>query len=465
MNAIANDRYPSVPLRDISPVYIGRLAARLEGRLLLGDDDGYDDARRVFNAMIDRRPAIVLRCANAQDVVEGVTFARTHDLQLAIKGGGHGVAGNAVCDGGMMLDLSSMKAVSVDPARRVVTAAPGLTLRELDRATQAFGLATPTGVVSVTGLSGLALGGGVGWLNGKHGLTCDNLLAAELVTADGDRIRASEEEHPELFWGLRGGGGNFGVVTSFELTLHPVEWVLAGAVTYPSRKAHAALRLYHELATSCADPLSANASLFKTPDGEVAVAIAVCYAGPIEHGDQLLRPLRRLGPDSDAIEPMSYRALQQASDAGFPPGQQHYWRSGYITALDDEAIDVMLDFVSRMPSQASGVGLQQLHGTAARVDATATAFPHRGNRYDCLILSQWPDPADSERNIAWTRSMYGAIEPFLAEGVYVNNLGDFGARGVGQAYGANYERLAALKAEHDPTNLFRHNQNVKPASV
>jgi len=464
MKVMANDRYPSVPLPDISPVHLGRLAARLDGRLLMARDDGYDAARRVFNAMIDRHPALVVRCASAQDVVAGVRFARTHTLPLAVKGGGHGVAGNAVCDGGLLLDLSGMKEVSVDATRRVATVQPGLTLGELDLATEPFGLATPTGVVSVTGLSGLALGGGLGWLNGEHGLTCDNLLAAEVVTADGERITTSPGQHRDLFWGLRGGGGNFGVVISLALKLHPVGQVLAGGVTYPARKARAALRLYHEFASACPDPLSANASLFQTPDGDVAVSIGVCYAGPVENGDWLLRPLRRLGPEVDAIEPMSYRALQQAKDAGFPSGQQHYWKAGYLTALDDELIETMLDFVARMPSPASGVGLQQLHGAAGRVDATATAFPHRGDRYDCLILSQWPDPADAPQNIAWTRAMHAAITPFLADGVYVNNLGDPGEQGVNAAYGGNYARLAALKAEYDPTNLFRHNQNIAPAS-
>jgi FAD/FMN-containing dehydrogenase len=463
MKTIANDRYPSVPLPGISPVHLGRLAARLDGPLLLAGDVGYDAARRVFNAMIDRRPALVVRCASAQDVVEGVTFARTHDLALAVKGGGHGVAGNAVCDGGLLLDLSAMKAVRVDASCRVATVQPGSTLGELDLATEPFGLATPTGVVSVTGLSGLALGGGVGWLNGKHGLTCDNLLAAEVVTANGERITTNAKQHSDLFWGIRGGGGNFGVVISLTLKLHPLEHVLAGAVTYAARKARAALRLYHEFASACPDPLTANASLFQTPDGEVAVAIAICYAGLIEHGDRLLDPLRRLGPEADAIEPMSYRALQRANDAGFPSGQQHYWKAGYLTALDDELIETMLDFVSRMPSPASGVGLQQLHGAAGRADAAATAFPHRGDRYDCLILSQWPDPADSPKNISWTRAMHTAITPFLADGVYVNNLGDDSEKGSNDAYGLNYERLAALKAEYDPTNLFRHNQNIEPS--
>jgi FAD/FMN-containing dehydrogenase len=320
-------------------------------------------------------------------------------------------------------------------------------------------------VVSVTGLSGLALGGGLGWLNGKYGLTCDNLLSAEVVTATGEVITASAEENPDLLWGLRGGGGNFGIATTLTLRLHPVGQVLAGGVTYPARKARAALRLYHEFASNCPDDLTTAASLSRNPDGEVAVSIAVCLAGPLAEADRLLEPLRRLGPDSDAIQPMSYQALQQASDGGFPSGQQHYWKASWLTDLDDQGIDVLVDFVARMPSEASGVGLQQLHGAAGRVDPTATAYPHRNNRYDCLILSQWPDPAESARNIAWTRELFEAMQPFFAAGVYVNNLGDEGEQRVEQAYGPNYDRLVALKARYDPTNFFRHNHNIRPRAA
>jgi FAD/FMN-containing dehydrogenase len=361
-----------------------------------------------------------------------------------------------------MLDLSAMKLIAVDPLQRVVTVGPGVTLGDLDRKTEAFGLATPTGVVSMTGLSGLALGGGLGWLNGKYGLTCDNLVAAEVVTATGDRVVASAEERPELLWGLRGGGGNFGVVTSFWFRLHRVEGVLAGAVTYPARKARAALRAYHEFASGCPDELSTALSLSRPGGGDLAVSVVVCYTGPFERADKLLRPLRSLGPEADAIETMSFRALQSAADEGFPPGQQHYWKSGFLTDVDDRLIDVLLEFVTKMPSSASGVGLQQLHGAAGRVDGSATAFPHRGDRYDCLILSQWRDPDDSDRNMDWTRDLFDALQPFLGAGVYVNNLGDEGDQRIRQAYGENYDRLAALKTRYDPTNLFRHNQNIKP---
>jgi FAD/FMN-containing dehydrogenase len=439
-----------------------RLAGRVAGQVLLPRSDSYDRARRVFNAMIDRRPAVIVRCHSAKDVAEGVGFARRSSLPVTVKGGGHGVAGRAVCDGGVMLDLSAMRRVAVDPVERIATVQPGVTLGDLDRETQAFGLATPTGVVSMTGLAGLALGGGLGWLNGKHGLSCDNLLAAEVVTATGDRVLANVEENPELLWGLRGGGGNFGVVTAFTFRLHEVERVLAGAVTYPAGKARAALRLYHEFASGCPDELSTALSLSRPAGGEPAVSIAVCYAGGLEHAERLLAPLRALGPESDGIEPMPYRALQSAGDQGYPPGQQHYWKSGFLTEIDDELIEVMLESVSRMPSPASGVGLQQLHGAASRVDTSATAFPHRGDRYDCLILSQWPDPAVSEENVAWTGELFDALRPFLAAGVYVNNLGNEGEQRVKQAYGPNYPRLTALKAQYDPTNLFRHNQNIKP---
>jgi FAD/FMN-containing dehydrogenase len=456
----SNGREGAVP-EGIAREDIHQLATQIRGRVLLPDDRGYHASRRVFNAMIDRYPALIIRCADEQDVLEGVKFAGDRDLSLAIKGGGHSVAGTAACEGGLMLDLSPMKAVMVDPPRTVATVGPGLTLGEFDRETQRYGLATPTGVVSMTGLSGLALGGGLGWLNGLHGLTCDNLLAADVVTASGEHVSASEDEHPDLFWGLRGGGGNFGVVTSFTLRLHSVHGVFAGALTFPAAKAKAALRRYSELVCSCPERLTANASLFRALDGAVAVSVAICHAGKLDEADQLLAPLRKLGPASDAISPVSYLSLQQAADAAFPPGQQHYWKSGYLTAIDDELIDLMVELVAEMPSLASGVGFQRLHGAAARVDAAATAYPHRSERWDCLILSQWSDRADTEANVAWTRTLFDAIRPWF-DGVYVNNLGVREELSVKDAYGANYGRLAELKERYDPRNLFRQNHNIAP---
>jgi hypothetical protein len=420
-------------------------------------------ARRVFNAMIDRRPALIIRCASARDATAGILFAALNKLPLSVKGGGHGVACDAVCDGGVMLDLSQMRAIHIDPARRVATAQPGLTLGELDRATQAFGLATPTGVMSGTGLSGLTLGGGLGWLNGKHGLTCDNLIAAEVVTADCELESVGPKRHPDLFWALRGGGGNFGVVTAFTFKLHPVERVFAGALTFPAKVARPALERYHELTADCPDQLSANASVALNSDREPRVSVVVCHLGPSARGDRLLAPLRALGPESDSVAPMPYRELQRLPDSGFPSGQRHYWRSGNVTEIGDELISVLLQFIPRMPSLASGVGLQHMHGAAARVRPSATAYANRRAHYDCLILSQWPDQDASVANVTWTRELFDALSPFFTAGVYVNDLGDEGDARVRQAYGSNYERLAAVKGRYDPTNLFAHNQNIKPA--
>jgi FAD/FMN-containing dehydrogenase len=438
-------------------------AAALRGDLIRPEDDRYAAARAVFNAMVDRRPALIVRCAGVADVMRGVEFARSHDVPLSIRGGGHSVAGKAVCDGGLMLDLSPMKGIRVDTARRRAEAQGGLTLGEFDHETQAFGLATTLGVVSVTGIAGLTLGGGLGWLNGLHGLACDNLVSADVVTADGRLLRATEEENEDLFWGIRGGGGNFGVVTSFGYRLHPVGTVLAGGLSYPLSKAHEVLRFYHEFASRCPDELSTVASLGVTPEGAGVISVSVCYCGPLEEGERVLRPLREFGsPQADNIEPMAYTTLQSAPDAGFPPGRRHYWKSSYLKELSEEAIEVMAEYVSEMPSPATGVGLQQMHGAASRVDPTATAFPHRDEHYDFLILSQWADPAESERNVEWTRSLFEAMDPFFEEGVYVNNLGDEGEDRVRAAYGANYERLLDLKGKYDPTNLFRLNQNIPP---
>ena len=438
-------------------------AAALRGDLIRPEDDRYVAARAIFNAMVDGRPALIVRCAGVADVMRGVEFARSHDVPLSIRGGGHSVAGKGVCDGGLMLDLSPMKGIRVDPVRRKVEAQAGLTLGEFDHETQAFGLATTLGVVSVTGIAGLTLGGGLGWLNGLHGLACDNLISADVVTADGRLLRATEEENEDLFWGIRGGGGNFGVVTSFGYRLHPVGTVLAGGLSYPLSKAHEILRFYHEFASGCPDELSTDASLGVTPDGDGVISVSVCYCGPLEEGERVLRSLREFGsPQADNIQPMAYTTLQSAPDAGFPPGRRHYWKSSYLKELSEEAIEVMAEYVSEIPSPATGVGLQQMHGAASRVDPTATAFPHRDEHYDFLILSQWADPAESERNVQWTRSLFEAMEPFFEGGVYVNNLGDEGEDRVREAYGANYERLQALKGKYDPTNLFRLNQNIKP---
>jgi FAD/FMN-containing dehydrogenase len=441
------------------------LGSGLRGEVVFPGDRGYDTTRAVFNGMIDRRPLAVIRSLDASDVVRCITFARRLDLPLSVRGSGHSVAGNAVRDGAVMLDLSGMKALRVDPATRTVRAEPGLTLGEFDRATQAFGLATTLGVVSTTGIAGLTLGGGLGWLNGRYGLACDNLISAEVATADGQLLRASANENEELFWGIRGGGGNFGVVTSFEYQLHPVDLVLAGGLSYPLDMAPRVLRYYDDFVKAAPDELSTAASLGLTPAGEPTVSIAVCYCGPIDEGERVLRPLRTFqSPVDDGIQPMPYTVLQSARDEGFPSGRLHYWKSGWLREVTDGAIKTLMQFLPQMPSSASGVGLQQLHGAASRVAPSATAFPHRAEQYDFLIGSQWSDAADSDRNVQWTQALFEAMQPHLEASVYVNNLGDEGQGRVHAAYGENYPRLAAIKRTYDPDNLFRANQNIDPST-
>jgi hypothetical protein len=441
------------------------LGSGLRGEVVCPGDRGYDTARAVFNGMIDRRPLAVIRAVEASDVVGCISFARRHDLALSVRGGGHSVAGNAVRDGAVMLDLSGMKAVRVDPETQTVRAGPGLTLGEFDRATQAFGLATTLGVVSTTGIAGLTLGGGLGWLNGRYGLACDNLISADVATADGQLLRASAQENEDLFWSIRGGGGNFGVVTSFEYQLHPVDLVLAGGLSYPGDMAPRVLRYYDDFVKAAPDELSTAASLGLTPAGEPTLSIAVCYCGPIDDGERVLRPLRTFQlPVDDGIQPMPYTALQSARDEGFPFGRLHYWKSGWLREVTDGAIETLLRFLPQMPSSASGVGLQQLHGVASRVAPSATAFPHRAEQYDFLIGSQWSEATDSDRNVQWTRALFEAMQPHLEEAVYVNNLGDEGPGRVQAAYGENHPRLAAMKKAYDPDNLFRSNQNIDPST-
>ena len=443
---------------------LGGLAADLRGTLVRPADPGYEQTRAVFNGMIDRRPLAIVRCAGPSDVARGIAFAREHHLVVSVRGGGHSVAGNAVCDGGIMLDLSGMKGIRVDPESRTARAEPGLTLAELDHETQAWDLATPMGAVSMTGIAGLTLGGGLGWLNGAYGLACDNLLAADVVTADGRLVRASEAENEDLFWGIRGGGGNFGVVVSFEYRLHPVGPVLAGGLSYPLAAAPEVLPFYDSFVKAAPDELSTAASLALDDAGQPVVTLVVCYCGPVDAGERVLQPLRSFrSPVEDTIQPMPYRELQAVSDPGYPFGQLHYWKSGFLRHLTDEAVQTMIRFVEQMPSPATGVGLQQMHGVASRTLPSATAFPHRAEQFDFLILSQWSDPTDSGPNIEWTRAFFAAMQPHLEDAVYVNNLGNEGEERIRAAYGPNYDRLAALKAKYDPSNLFRMNPNVQPS--
>jgi FAD/FMN-containing dehydrogenase len=445
---------------------VERLNANLHGPLLRPGAAAYDEARKVWNGMIDRRPALIACCAGVADVIAAVKFVRTHQVLVSVRGGGHNAPGNAVCQGGLMIDLAGMRSVRVDPIRRTARAEGGSTWGDFDRETQAFGLATTGGSVSDTGIAGLTLGGGLGWLAGKHGLSCDNLLSVDLVNADGTVLIASATENADLFWGVRGGGGNFGVVTSFEYQLHPVGPVLAGLVLYPFSKAQEALTLYRDFATSIPDEVNTIGGLLASPEGDPVAAIAVCYNGSLEAGEKVLRPLRTFGPPlADHISPMPYRQVQTLLDAATVRGRRYYMKSNMMQGISDGAIDTLVERFATIPSPHSFVFFQQLGNAANRVDATATAFSHRGALCEWGCLSSWLEPAADDVNIRWTRELSEMMRPFTTGSDYVNQIGletDEGSERIKAAFGVNYDRLVAVKNKFDPTNLFRHNQNIRP---
>ena len=440
------------------------LRTQLRGEVIGPADPEYDTARRVHNGMIDKRPAVIARCAGVADVMAALQFGLAHDLPIAVRGGGHNVAGKAVCDDGIVIDLSQMKGMRVDPGNRTARAEAGLTGGEFDRETQAFGLATTGGAVSTTGIAGLTLGGGIGWLQRKYGLTCDNLLSADVVTADGRFLTASETENPDLFWGLRGGGGNFGIVTSFEYRLHPLGQVLGGPVLHPFEAAQEAFGFFREFMNSAPDEVSGAFGLGPLPDGQRAVFLFVCYAGPPEEGEKVIAPVREFGsPLEDLIQPMSYCDLQQAFDADFPFGLKNYWKSSNLATLSDDAIETMVAFMESAPSLKPMVFVERLGGAVARVPAEATAFGHREAEYDLIIAAIWGDDAEQEAHVDWARSFWEATQPYSTESVYVNYLSEEGEERVRAAYGGeHYTRLVELKRKYDPENVFRSNQNIKP---
>jgi FAD/FMN-containing dehydrogenase len=445
---------------------IRHLNTVFRGTLIRPENAEYNAARRIFNGMIERYPALIARCTGAEDVIAAIDFARAHGLPLAVRGGGHNVAGNALCDDGVVADLSPMKGIEVDPVARIARAEAGLTWGEFDRATQAQGLATTGGFISTTGIAGLTLGGGLGWLMRKHGLACDNLRSAEVVTAAGRRVTASADENPELLWGLRGGGGNFGVVTRFDFDLHPLGAVFAGTVQYPYAAARDVLRVYRDYLQQAPDELGASLALTTLPDGRKVLYIVLFYGGSLADGDRLTRQLRGHGaPWTVDVRPRPYREIQSMSDAGFPFGLLNYWKSSFLRALPDEAIDCMVEHFAAVPSARTTAVIEHLGGAVARVGADATAFNHRDREFNFSIVSMWTDPADTKANVSWTRSYWDAMQPYAAGGVYVNYLGDEGQDRVVAAYGvAKYRRLVALKDVYDPTNLFRLNQNIRPTT-
>jgi FAD/FMN-containing dehydrogenase len=477
---VRQDR-PSIrlqPLLDVDTT--SELATRLRGELLRPEEPAYDQARRVWNGMIDRRPALIARCTGVADVIEAVNFARRHDLLVAVRGGSHNVAGTAVCDGGLMIDLSGMKGIHVDPQARAARAQPGVLWGELDRETQVFSLATPGGFVSTTGIAGLTLGGGFGWLSRKHGLAVDNLLSVDLVTADGRFLTASARENPDLFWGVRGGGGNFGIATSFQYRLHAVgPTVMAGLVLYPMQQAAEVLRFYRDFSAAAPDALGTMALLRQAPPapflpaeihGKPVLGIVVCYAGSVAEGEELVRPLKAFAPGGrpplvDTISPTPYAAHQALFDAGVPQGNHYYWKSEYLPGISDEAIDTIVAHGQQISSPLTIIILFQLGGAITRTAQNETAASHRQAAYVLNIASNWTEPGESDHHVEWTRNFWSSMRPFSTGGVYVNFLSqDEGEERVRAAYGASYDRLVTLKNKYDPTNLFCLNQNVRPTA-
>lgn len=453
---------------------IEKLRGGFGGDILLPGNDAYESARRIWNAMIDRHPALIARCATTADVVRAVKFARERGLVLAVRGGGHNIAGNAVCDGGIVIDLSRMKAASVDPAKRRVTIEGGATLADLDAATQAHALATPLGINSTTGVAGLTLGGGFGWLSRTYGMTIDNLESAEVVTAAGEVVRASETDHPDLFWALRGGGGNFGVVTRFEFRLHPVgPDLLSGLIVYPISEAKRVLQEYREFIANAPDELSVWAVLRQAPPlpflppevhGKGIIALALFYAGDPKQGETLIEPLRTFGtPVGEHVGVQPYTAWQRAFDPLLTPGARNYWKSHNFSTLKDELFDLVVDYSNRLPSPQTEIFFGALGGATTRPAPDATAYAHRDALFVMNVHGRWEDPADDTRCIGWARDYFQASAPFASGGVYVNFLTADEVERVRSAYGPNYDRLARVKRTYDPDNLFHMNQNIKPA--
>jgi FAD/FMN-containing dehydrogenase len=447
--------------------YTTSLAEGFSGQLLTPEDAGYDLARKIHNGLIDKRPALVARCLNTTDVVDALNTARDAGLEVSVRGGGHNVAGKAVTEGGLMIDLSLMKGIHVDPAGRTVRAQGGVTIRELDRTTGAFGLAAPSGVVSSTGIAGLTLGGGLGWLMGRYGMAIDNLLSAEVVLASGEVATASTHENPELFWAIRGGGGNFGVVTSFELQAHPVTSVLNGPVLHPLDAAPALLSFYRDFCGELPDELGTQAAFIHAPDGSRAklCAVAVCHCGAdAEQAETDAGPLRAFGsPAADMVQRVPYPVANTGVDWLFPPGTLNYWKSAFFTELSDAAITALTEAFERAPTELCALVIEDLHGAVTRIDPTATAYPHRQPGHNLLLISQWTDPADTDGCIAWARATFETLAPHMADRSYSNYLPADEHDRVRQAYGANYQRLVDLKRRYDSGNLFHLNQNVDPA--
>ena len=458
----------------IDEATISEFKASLRGQLIQPGDEGYDAARKVYNGMIDRRPRLIARCADAADVITAVRFGREHDLLVAVRGGGHNGAGLGVCDDGLVIDLSPIKYARVDPAARTVRAGGGSTWGDVDHATHAFGLATPTGIISTTGVGGLTLGGGVGNLTRQYGLTIDNLLAADMVLADGRFVTASAEENPDLFWAIRGGGGNFGVVTSFLFRSHPVHTDYGGPMLWDLAQSTEVMQWYREFITQAPEDINGWFAFMTVPPGppfpehlhnRKVCGIVWCYTGPLEQAEARFKPIRGfLPPVLDFVGPIPHPALQSMFDALYPPGLQWYWKADFVNELSDEAIAVQLKHGSELPTMYSGTHLYPVNGAAGRVSKDATAWDYRDATWAQVIVGVDPDPRNKDRLITWARQYWEAVHPYSAGGAYVNFMMDEGADRVKATYRGNYARLAAIKHKYDPTNLFRVNQNIKPST-
>jgi FAD/FMN-containing dehydrogenase len=456
-------------VQQAATIDLADLEAGFRGRLIGPESDDYDDARRVWNGAIDRRPGCIARCSGVADVVEAVRFGRERGLTLAVRGGGHSIPGHSVCDDGLVIDLSPMQGVWIDPGARVARVQGGVTWGVFDREAALHGLAVTGGQITHTGVAGLTLGGGIGWLMRKHGLACDNLISADLVTSDGVTLRAAADENDDLFWGLRGGGGNFGVVTSFEFALHPVGLILGGLTMHPAERGRDLLRAYREFAASAPDEVTAYVVFTTAPPlpfipeqihGRPVCALAACYAGPIDQGEQVLRPLREQDPIVDLFQPMPYPALQGLLDPGAPPGDSYYIKGEYFAGLGDDLVDTLVDGALARPGPLCEIHVGQMGGAVARVPGDATAVGHRDANYALTLVGRWQEPAHADEHVAWVRGLSQAVES-SSIGAYVNFLGDEGESRVRYAYGEEtFGRLAELKRRYDPDNVFRLNQNI-----
>jgi len=458
---------------------IEHLNARVRNGVILPDNPEYDEARKVYNAMIDKRPAVIVRCADVADVVAAISFAKEHSLLLAVRGGGHNGPGLGTCEGGMVIDLSLMKGVRVDPVARTARVGGGCTWADVDHATHAFGLATPSGIISTTGVGGLTLGGGLGHLTRKAGLAIDNLLEADVVLADGRMVIASERENADLFWAIRGGGGNFGVVTSFLFRLHPIDTVYAGPMLWSMDKAEDILRWYRDFLPAAPDNLNGFFAFLVVPrgapfpehlQGQRVCGIVWCWTGPLDEAEATFAPIRqRFGtPALDWVGPIPHPALQGMFDGIYPPGQNWYWKADFINEIPDEAITKHLEFGNTLPTDGATMHLYPIDGAAGRVAKDATAWNYRDAKWGQVIVGVSPDPADRARMTTWARDYWSAIHPYSAGGAYINMMMDAEDEGgdrVKASYGANYDRLMTVKTKYDPENLFRVNQNIKPRSI